>query len=140
MKRLLLPLAFGLPLLGGLQDPEPQAITSRVETTPAGERILIEEVILEAPVAKVWAAYTIGAGLGGLGRSCGRGGPQSGGADPHQLHPRGQDWRRGHQRAAHRQLRTRGLVDPQGGRFEELAQGHAGGRRPPFQRDPLRLP
>ncbi len=41
------------------EEPErPQeAIQSHVQTTAAGERILVEEVWLDAPVATVWAAY-----------------------------------------------------------------------------------
>ncbi|MFT4541286.1 MAG: hypothetical protein ACI841_004645 [Planctomycetota bacterium] len=39
-----------------------EAIQSRIETTKAGERILIQEVLIDAPIAAVWAAHTTDAG------------------------------------------------------------------------------
>lgn len=41
---------------------EPEAITSRVETTKTGDLILVEEVLVKAPVARVWEAYTTSQG------------------------------------------------------------------------------
>ena len=41
---------------------EPEAISSRVETTKTGDLILVEEVIVKAPVARVWKAYTTSEG------------------------------------------------------------------------------
>jgi len=49
------------PVLLGLSEDEKQ-ITSRVETTAAGERILVHEVEIGAPVAQVWDAHTTEAG------------------------------------------------------------------------------
>jgi uncharacterized protein YndB with AHSA1/START domain len=43
-------------------DDTPDPIQSRVEVLPTGERMLVEEVVIEAPVAEVWAAYTTEAG------------------------------------------------------------------------------
>jgi len=40
-----------------------EPIQHRVEVNAAGERMLIEEVIVEAPIAKVWWAYTTGPGM-----------------------------------------------------------------------------
>ncbi|NOX58624.1 MAG: hypothetical protein GXP29_07170 [Planctomycetes bacterium] len=39
-----------------------QAISSKIEVTKAGELILVETVIIAAPVAKVWDAYTTSSG------------------------------------------------------------------------------
>jgi len=43
-----------------VDDPkdERDPIQSRVDVLPTGERILVEEVVIEAPVAEVWRAYT----------------------------------------------------------------------------------
>lgn len=38
----------------GGRDP----IHSRVDVLPTGERVLVEEIVIEAPLAKVWSAYT----------------------------------------------------------------------------------
>lgn len=50
---------FPLLFLSGtlLQDDAPP-VTSRIEKTEAGERILVHEVTIEAPVADVWKAHT----------------------------------------------------------------------------------
>ena len=40
-----------------------QPIRHRIEVNAAGERMLVEEVIVEAPLAKVWRAYTTGPGM-----------------------------------------------------------------------------
>lgn len=40
------------------QESERDAIRSRVDVLPTGERILVEEVVVEAPLAEVWRAYT----------------------------------------------------------------------------------
>jgi uncharacterized protein YndB with AHSA1/START domain len=46
------------------QESEPPAdpITSEVRRTESGERILVQEVLVEAPVSAVWAAYTTAEG------------------------------------------------------------------------------
>ena len=44
-----------LPLLA---DEEPSPVTSRVETEKNGDIILVHEVMVDAPVARAWAAYT----------------------------------------------------------------------------------
>lgn len=44
------------------QEDERDPIRSRVEVLPTGERILVEEVVVEAPLADVWSAYTTEAG------------------------------------------------------------------------------
>lgn len=43
-------------------DSTPPAIKSTVVTTQAGELVLLQEVLVEAPISKVWAAYTTEAG------------------------------------------------------------------------------
>lgn len=45
------------------ETPPVPAISHRVETNSAGERTLIEEVYVDAPVARVWRAYTTSAGM-----------------------------------------------------------------------------
>lgn len=50
----------------GAQKPAAPAIPSiqhRIETNAAGERTLIEEVRIHAPLSAVWAAYTTNAGM-----------------------------------------------------------------------------
>ena len=55
----LLSLSLGaLVLLWSPQETPEKPITNRVLTTEANERILAEEVWIEAPVEVVWAAYT----------------------------------------------------------------------------------
>lgn len=44
--------------LEGARQDEPDPIRSRVDVLPTGERILVEEVVVEAPLAAVWSAYT----------------------------------------------------------------------------------
>lgn len=44
-------------------EPDLPAIQHRIETNAAGERTLIEEVRIHAPIAAVWAAYTTDAGM-----------------------------------------------------------------------------
>ncbi|HED66848.1 MAG TPA: SRPBCC domain-containing protein [Planctomycetes bacterium] len=39
------------------QDAE-EPIQSRVDVLPTGERILVEEILIDAPLAEVWRAYT----------------------------------------------------------------------------------
>ena len=39
-------------------EPDAQTITSRIETTEAGERILVHEVLIDASVDDVWRAHT----------------------------------------------------------------------------------
>lgn len=63
MKRIVLlcVLATSICFAEGPAPPEPverPAISSRVETTEAGGRTLIEELVVEAPVSEVWDAYT----------------------------------------------------------------------------------
>jgi uncharacterized protein YndB with AHSA1/START domain len=41
----------------GRQD-EQEPIQSRVDVLATGERILVEEIVIEAPLADVWSAYT----------------------------------------------------------------------------------
>ena len=45
-----------------LSDDTKQEISSKIQKTKAGELILVETVIIPAPVGKVWAAYTTSAG------------------------------------------------------------------------------
>lgn len=45
------------------EEPPQEPIQHRVEVNAAGERMLVEEVIVEAPLAKVWWAYTTGPGM-----------------------------------------------------------------------------
>ena len=47
---------------GCANAPEVPPIFSRVETAPGGGRILTQEVRIDAPVARVWAAYTTSEG------------------------------------------------------------------------------
>ncbi len=59
-----LAIAIGVGLTSGLalaEGVDPQ-IESRVMKTEAHELILVQEVVVEAPIAKVWGAYTTGAG------------------------------------------------------------------------------
>ena len=58
----LIPLQISSPEPTKQEDPESSAITSRVETTDAGERILIHEVLINASVEDVWRAHTTDAG------------------------------------------------------------------------------
>ena len=62
MKHLLALSLSGLLALSAVvvQDeaPEEPPVRSRVETTRAGERILVHEVTIHAPVAEVWKAHT----------------------------------------------------------------------------------
>ncbi|MGB0715832.1 MAG: SRPBCC domain-containing protein [Phycisphaerae bacterium] len=44
------------------EDNSTTAISSKIEETKAGELILVETVLIAAPVDKVWAAYTTTAG------------------------------------------------------------------------------
>ena len=55
---LVLPLALGLVGARASQEAEPAAIHSRVLKTDAGELVLVQEALIEAPVAAVWKAYT----------------------------------------------------------------------------------
>jgi len=41
----------------GRQDGR-EPIQSRVDVLPTGERILVEQIVIEAPLADVWSAYT----------------------------------------------------------------------------------
>lgn len=56
----LLGLAALLPSLPRPADPDP--VSSRILTTAAGERILAQELRVDAPVEAVWEAYTTAAG------------------------------------------------------------------------------
>lgn len=57
-------LASSPPAAAGQPATEPHArISSRVETTPAGELTLVETVDIEAPVSAVWEAYTTSKGF-----------------------------------------------------------------------------
>lgn len=66
MKTPLIALALVLPLL--FVDDEPahatrdEPVLSRVQTTEAGERILVQEVWIDAPPEEVWPAYTTNEG------------------------------------------------------------------------------
>ena len=55
-----------IPFQNGSLEPKPQEeppkVTSRIETTEAGERILVHEVLIDAPVEDVWRAHTTAAG------------------------------------------------------------------------------
>ena len=55
-----LPLLLVLPTFSPRVQDEPQEppVRSRVDKTEAGERILVHEVTIEAPVAEVWKAHT----------------------------------------------------------------------------------
>ena len=45
------------------QDSPKPAIESRIITAETGERTLLQDVLIEAPVAEVWKAYTTGDGF-----------------------------------------------------------------------------
>ncbi len=52
--------ALAVPALG---EKERSAVGSRVIKTAAGERILVQDVVVRAPVAKAWKAYTTAEGF-----------------------------------------------------------------------------
>ena len=54
----LLVVVVGLPQLVARSDGDAPSVTSRTVTSPEKEISLVHEVTLDAPVAKVWAAYT----------------------------------------------------------------------------------
>ena len=57
-----LSLGVVMTLVPGATPSEEEAIRSEVMETEAGELILSQEVLVEASVARVWEAYTTGAG------------------------------------------------------------------------------
>lgn len=62
LSRIYLTVALVIAVCCSVVMADEATVSSRIEKTPAGERILIEEVELNAPLARVWRAYTTSEG------------------------------------------------------------------------------